>query len=58
MKGGVEELGNFAEGFCLKTTANNAGDELAWIMCASSLNEKDEWISHIAGVKGKFTAFT
>lgn len=26
-------------------------------MCANSLNEKDEWISHIAGVKGKFTAF-
>lgn len=32
-QGGVEELGNFREGFCWKVNAMIGGDEITWIMC-------------------------
>lgn len=34
--GGLEDIGNFAEGFCLKVNAMSE-KEISWIMCLSSL---------------------
>lgn len=31
--GGIEELGNFKEGFCFKINSLQGGEELSWIMC-------------------------
>jgi len=40
MTGGVEDIGNFKEGFCLKVTSNGDAGELAWILCSHDLLEK------------------
>lgn len=57
LSGGVEDLGNFKEGFCWKVNADNDGEEVTWIMCTLDLFEKETWMTMIAEVKGKFTVF-
>jgi hypothetical protein len=39
--GGLEDLGNFKEGFCFKIVARN---DALWNICADTLNEKIEWM--------------
>lgn len=53
--GGLEDLGNFKEGFCFKIVLSN-GEE--WIMCCDSLDEKEEWMDAIVLVKGLMTTIT
>jgi hypothetical protein len=44
LSGGVEDLGNFKEGFCWKVNADNDGEEVTWIMCTLDLFEKETWM--------------
>jgi len=39
--GGVEDLGNFFEGFCFKLNGMVDGNDLTWIVCSHSLFEKE-----------------
>jgi len=57
LSGGVEDLGNFKEGFCWKVNADMDGEEVTWIMCTLDLFEKETWMTMIAEVKGKLTVF-
>jgi len=50
--GGVEELGNFKEGYCFKVNAVATGGDVTWIMCAPSLGDKNDWMKMIAESKG------
>jgi hypothetical protein len=54
ISGGVEDLGNFREGFCWKVVKS---DDSQWIMCTNSLQEKEEWMDAIIAIKGSFTVF-
>lgn len=56
-QGGVEELGNFREGFCWKVNAMIGGDEITWIMCTQNLTDKEVWMETIRLVKDMFTSF-
>jgi len=38
--GGLEDLGNFKEGFCFKVITMNQ----EWVMCAESLPEKENFM--------------
>jgi len=38
LTGGLEDLGNFREGFCLKVLTDS---DDAWIMCCKNLVEKE-----------------
>jgi len=58
LTGGCEDLGNFAEGDCLKVNAMNNGNEVSWIMCCDTDAEKVAWIDVLMYVKGKFTSFS
>jgi len=39
--GGLEDIGNFAEGFCFKVVKS---DDSAWIICVDNLKDKEEWM--------------
>lgn len=56
--GGVENLGDFREGYCWKVNAIVEGSDVTWIMCANDLYEKETWMKTIAQTKTKFTVFT
>jgi len=56
--GGVEDLGNFREGFCWKVNGSQDGEDVTWIMCSNDLFEKEHWMEIIRLVKDKFTSFT
>lgn len=45
--GGVEDLGNFKEGFCWKVNAMVDGNDNTWIMCTEDLFEKEAWMKII-----------
>jgi len=45
--GGVEDLGNFKEGFCWKVNAFVDSEDSTWIMCSSDLFEKEAWMKII-----------
>jgi len=38
---GIEDFGNFAEGFCFKLNGMVDGNDLTWIVCCHSLFEKE-----------------
>lgn len=46
--GGLEDIGNFAEGFCLSVLS----EQETWVLCADSLEDKEEWMLAIASAKG------
>jgi len=41
LKGGVEDIGNFKEGFCFRL---NSKTEIVWNICADSNRDKIEWM--------------
>ena len=49
-KGGLEDLGNFKEGFCFRLTTNF---NTIWDLCAGSMNEKDKWMQAIYSIMQK-----
>jgi len=50
--GGVEDEGNYKEGFCFKMNSPTGGRKTqVWVLCASSLQKKSEWMSMIANLK-------
>jgi len=54
LSGGLEDMGDFQEGFCFKVFANSPDAE-TWIICVDDLMEKAKWINEITSVKGKYT---
>lgn len=46
-KGGVEDLGNFKEGFCLLLKGKNKIMKFKWVVCAEDINEKFEILKKI-----------
>jgi hypothetical protein len=50
MKGGVEDEGNFKEGFCFKLSFVLDGKK-QFIVCADELNVKEEWMEAIIQTK-------
>jgi len=58
ISGGAEDLGNFAEGDCLKVNAMAKGEETTWIMCCDTDAEKVAWLDVLMFVKGKYTSFS
>lgn len=52
LSGGLEDIGNFKEGYCLKVISLT--DE-AWIMCFENQTLKDQWIDTISKLKGAQT---
>jgi hypothetical protein len=52
--GGLEDQGDYAEGFCIRI---NAIPETVWVMCFATALEKEEWMDQVATVKKANTAF-
>jgi hypothetical protein len=50
-KDGIDEFGNFAEGFCFKVSANTKKN--VWIMCSESLGEKEKLFNLLREMKIK-----
>lgn len=55
LTGGVEDLGNFREGFCWKVVMD---DDREWIMCTPSITLKEDWMDAITKVKGMASIMT
>jgi hypothetical protein len=53
--GGLEDLGNFKEGFCLKIISS---DDDEWVVCTDNMEEKENFMEALAIVKGKATIFS
>jgi len=49
LTGGLEDIGNFKEGFCFKVIS---GSEESWIMCCDSDSDKLMWMDAIIKLKG------
>jgi hypothetical protein len=47
-KGGVEDIGNFAEGYCFMVKYTHFGRYYVWELCADSSMEKDRWMMTLA----------
>ena len=55
LKGGVEDQGNFKEGFCFKLDRPiGAKKEEMWILCAPEYKLKDTFMHQIAELRGNF----
>lgn len=54
--GGLEDMGDFEEGFCFKIIASVGSDE-AWIICVATAELKLQWMNTVTSLKGKYTAF-
>lgn len=51
-KGGIEDFGNFSEGFCFKIKTEGSENSV-WIICTSSLEEKRKLMFSIKKIKYK-----
>lgn len=54
LSGGLEDLGNFREGFCFRILGSH---KINWIMCGDALSDKENWMSLIEKVKTTYTEF-
>jgi hypothetical protein len=52
-KGGVEDAGNFAEGYCFMLKFINFSKHIIWELCTDNIYEKDKWINKILDVNSK-----
>jgi len=43
--GGLEDQGNFEEGFCFRVNAMGGPEELIWVICVEDLKTKDDWMT-------------
>jgi len=46
-KGGVEDVGNFEEGYCFMVKYTNYSKFYIWELCTDSVYEKDKWMRRI-----------
>lgn len=46
-KGGIEDLGNFREGFCILLKGSNKTGKFKWVLCADSFNAKFQLIKRL-----------
>ena len=51
-EGGVEDQGNFKEGFCFRVNVANER-LLVWILCSSDVNDKMGWLEILSSTKLK-----
>ena len=51
VKGGVEDMGNFKEGFCFSLNYKKNSNKSKWIICSDSYAEKMKWVNCIAKLK-------
>lgn len=49
-KGGVEDIGNFTEGYCFVIKFVHNGNKKIIEFCSESINEKDNWMNIIASI--------
>jgi len=47
-KGGVEDVGNFAEGYCFMLKFSRANRFFVWELCSDNSREKDNWMTTLA----------
>jgi len=52
LSGGLEDIGNFREGFCFKIISVA---EESWIMCLDDITSKNQWIDTIEKIKGSLS---
>jgi len=52
--GGLEDLGNFKEGFCWKVLTS---EEEEWVMCSDNLEAKENFMEALTTTKGAATVF-
>lgn len=45
--GGIEDQGNYKEGFCFRINANGGTEDLIWVLCCDSLTIKNEWMNQL-----------
>lgn len=46
-KGGIEDIGNFKEGFCLVLKGKNPKEKFKWVVCTDDPNEKFDLLKKI-----------
>jgi len=46
-KGGIEDLGNFKEGFCLLLKGSNILGKFKWVICAKSYDIKYQLLKRL-----------
>lgn len=56
--GGIEDVGNFSEGYCFMLKFVNYSRHYIWELCSDSIYQKDRWISKIVEAKTKVGSFT
>jgi hypothetical protein len=52
-KGGVEDVGNFAEGYCFMIKFTNYNKNFIWELCAETIYEKDKWMNKLIEINSK-----
>ena len=52
-KGGVEDVGNFNEGFCFMLKFLKFSKHYVWELCAESQSDKDQWMNRITSIQQK-----
>lgn len=55
-KGGVEDIGNFAEGYCFMIKYINYSRHFIWEFCTDNIYEKDKWMNTIIKATMKINA--
>lgn len=54
-KGGIEDVGSFAEGFCFLVKFIKFSKHFIWELCADTIFEKNNWINHfVKAISGAF----
>ena len=54
-RGGIEDVGNFAEGYCFLVKFIKFSKHYIWELCSDSIFEKNNWIQYLANVINKTT---
>lgn len=52
LSGGLEDIGNFKEGFCFKVVSSA---EESWVICLDDMTEKLQWMDALIKLKGALT---
>jgi hypothetical protein len=51
MAGGVQPLGRFKEGYCLKANTVNGASNEVWVFCYDTEIKRDDWLEALRIVK-------
>ena len=52
-KGGIEDVGNFTEGYCFMLKFLKFTKHYVWELCAETQSEKDQWMNRITKIQQK-----